>query len=258
MTETRSSSKSSSDKLVPVLVLVTIAMAFGLGVMWQKVSGLQGKPSTPTNNVADTNNAENAPTAPSGQIAFGKLTAEQAAAVAPVSDKDHVRGSSDAKVYLIEYSDLECPFCEQFHTTAQQAVDDYAGEVAWVYRHFPLDQIHPNARSAAEAAECAFQSAGDDGFWKFVDVAFANQSSLSDLGAVATKAGLNASTITSCLDGGDQKDMVDSQYQTGVAAGVTGTPGSFVVNEAGEAWFLPGAYPITDLKGFIDEALGNS
>jgi len=255
MAEAKTSSKPSSDKLVPVLVLITIAMAFGLGVMWQKVNNMQSGSSTTTPTAVGNVGTDTTAAAPSVGIGFGKLTEEQAAAIIPVSDNDRVRGSSSTGVYIVEYSDLECPFCQTFHPTAQQAIDEYDGQVAWVYRHFPLDQLHPNARSAAEASECAAEIGGNNGFWSFVDAAFENQTALSNLSTIATAAGLNASAITSCVEAGTHKDGVESQYQGGIAAGITGTPGIFVVNSNGEAWFLPGAYPIEDLRNFIDEAL---
>src|SRR3989344_533240 len=73
----------------------------------------------------------------------------------PIDDTDHIRGDKNAPVKIIEYSDLECPFCKRFHPTLQQAVDEYKGKVAWVYRHFPLDALHSKADKEAEAAECA-------------------------------------------------------------------------------------------------------
>ncbi|MDH3282605.1 MAG: DsbA family protein, partial [Gammaproteobacteria bacterium] len=68
----------------------------------------------------------------------------RAAAVRPVSaGRDHIRGNPSAPVTLIEYSDFECPFCKKFHATAKKVLDESRGQVKWVYRHFPLDQLHP-------------------------------------------------------------------------------------------------------------------
>jgi protein-disulfide isomerase len=93
--------------------------------------------------------------------------------VDPISEKDHVRGDRDAQIVLIEYSDFQCPFCSRFHPTAQQVVEEFNGQVMWVYRHFPLDSIHPVARKAAEASECVAELGGNDAFWNFVDTIFA-------------------------------------------------------------------------------------
>ena len=95
----------------------------------------------------------------------------QGIAVPPVTDTDHVRGDAGAKVTIIEYSDFDCPYCSRFHTTMNQVVQQYSGQVRWVYRHFPLDNLHPDARAKAVASECA----GEQGkFWEFADAAFAS------------------------------------------------------------------------------------
>ena len=92
--------------------------------------------------------------------------------VEPVSETDHIRGSLDAKVKIIEYSDLECPFCATLHPTLQQIMEDFDGDVAWIYRHFPLD-FHPSARPLAIGSECAAQLGGNDKFWEYIDYVFA-------------------------------------------------------------------------------------
>lgn len=88
-----------------------------------------------------------------------------------IKPDDHIRGNADSDIVIIEYSDLECPFCKRFHTTMQQLVKEN-GNIAWVYRHFPLDQIHPKARNEAAAAECVYDQGGNDMFWKYVDRTF--------------------------------------------------------------------------------------
>ena len=95
----------------------------------------------------------------------------RAKAMRPVSkDSDHIRGNPAAPVTLVEYSDFECPFCKRFHTTAKRLVDESGGRVKWVYRHFPLDELHPvKARQEAVASECAAELGGNDAFWKFAD-----------------------------------------------------------------------------------------
>lgn len=92
--------------------------------------------------------------------------------VRAVSNEDHVLGDRNAPVKLIEFSDLECPFCKRFHPTAKQVVTEYAGKVALVYRHFPLDSLHAKARKEAEATECANEQGGNDKFWAYMDRLF--------------------------------------------------------------------------------------
>lgn len=93
----------------------------------------------------------------------------------PVDDTDHIIGSKDAEIIIIEYSDTECPFCKRFHDVMHQTIDAYNGKVAWVYRHFPLTSIHPLAESGAIATECAATLGGNDMFWKYLDALFAAQ-----------------------------------------------------------------------------------
>ncbi|GIW63110.1 MAG: hypothetical protein KatS3mg090_0936 [Patescibacteria group bacterium] len=91
----------------------------------------------------------------------------------PDPEKDHWKGSKTARYVLVEYSDLECPFCQRFHPEASKFVSEHE-DVAWVYRHFPLRGIHPDAQKLAEGAECVYNQKGDEGFWQFVDYVFKN------------------------------------------------------------------------------------
>ncbi len=243
----KSSKENIFEKLTPILLVGIVILAFAVGILWQKVSNLEGGKVAGT---AQPTDVEQAP-------AEGKLTEDQVGNIAPVSDEDHIKGNKDAKILLIEYSDLECPFCATFHTTAQQIVDEYGGDVAWVYRHFPLD-FHERARPAALASECAAEVGGNDGFWDFISEVFADQeSNLTDAGlkSVATNIGLDADEFASCLDAGNFTDKIEDQYQGGMTAGVTGTPGNFILNDKGEAWLVPGALPFETLKETIDLAL---
>lgn len=242
------------DRLVPILLLASIGMAFMVGILWQKVNSLEqgGSPSRALGEqVADT--GDNPPPADTGPDQ-GKLSEDQAAKVAAVDENDHVRGSSNAKVFLIEYSDYECPFCSRFHETAQQVVDEYGGDVAWVYRHYPLDQIHPKARPAAIAAECVAEIAGEDAFWSFTDAIFADATRLDDLEGLASSVGAS-SGFAACLDSEKYDDDITKDLTEGTNAGVRGTPGNFIVNQNGDTWFIPGAYPFDQIQPMIDEAL---
>jgi protein-disulfide isomerase len=89
----------------------------------------------------------------------------------PVTAADHIRGDINAPVKIVEFSDIDCPFCKRFHSTMQEVMKTYgdSGKVAWVYRHFPLTQLHPDAANKAEASECVAELGGNDKFWAFVD-----------------------------------------------------------------------------------------
>jgi len=96
--------------------------------------------------------------------------------VPAVTDDDHIRGNKDAKITIIEYSDFACPFCSRFHGTMLQILEEYNGQVRWVYRDFPLPQLHPNAQKVAEAAECIAAQNGEETFWNFADAYYSAKS----------------------------------------------------------------------------------
>lgn len=241
------------EKLTPLLIVISIILAFMVGVLWQKVSYLSSgtTPSTKGSTVGNTAN-----TAPND----GKLSEEQAKNVPGITDRDHIRGSKEAKVFLIEYSDLECPFCKRFHPTVLQVLEEYKDQVALVYRHFPLDQLHPKADKEAEASECVRELGGEEAFWKFVDKIYEVTPSNNGLDhtllpGYAGDAGVDETAFKSCLDSGKYADYVEADFQGGQKAGITGTPGSFVVNQKGGVWLVIGAQPYENVKAVIDEAL---
>ncbi len=92
--------------------------------------------------------------------------------VRPISPDEHILGNVNAKIIIVEYSDLECPFCKVFHTTMHQVVEKNNGDVAWVYRHYPITQLHSKAFHEAEATECAWEQGGNETFWKYTDRIF--------------------------------------------------------------------------------------
>ncbi len=166
-----------------------------------------------------------------------------------VTKQDHVKGPANAKVTLIEYSDFQCPFCGRFLPTVQQIIKEYGNKVRFVYRHFPLNSIHPMAQKAAEASECASEQGK---FWEFHDLAFANQASLSleNLKVWATQLGLNAGKFNTCLDSGKYATRVQADLTEGEQKGVSGTPATFVNGQ-----LVSGALPFEAMKQIIDQEL---
>jgi len=176
----------------------------------------------------------------------------------PIDPKtDHIRGDfSKAKVAVVEYSDFECPFCARHHPTMQQIVDEYKGDVVWVYRHFPLS-FHQNAEPAALASECANELGGNDAFWKFTDKVFETQGEWAYEKYVAD-LGLNAAKFKSCLDDKKYLKHVQDEMAGGSNAGVNGTPGNIVVNlKTKETRIISGAQPFANFKSAIDALLGS-
>ena len=179
----------------------------------------------------------------------------------PVDDTDHVRGNPNAPIVIVEYSDFDCPFCKEFHVTMNQVMDNYGttGEVAWVYRHFPIEQIHPSAARVAEASECVAEQAGNDGFWKFADLVFAERNAteptnLSRLNEFAIGAGADEATFVKCLNSGKYSEHVAADYADGLNAGTEGTPHS-IISVAGQSGVINGAQPYSVVSKIIDNLL---
>lgn len=183
-------------------------------------------------------------------------------AMKPVSKEDHIRGNPEASVKIVEYSDTECPFCKRFHTTMQQVMDEYgkSGKVAWVYRHFPLDQLHSKARKEAEAIECAAELGGNDKFWSYLDrlmeVTPANNGlDPAELPKIAQYVGLDTGKFNECLSSGKYAQKIEEHVQNATATGGNGTPWSIVVGKNDKKYPLSGAQPYASVKQLIDLAL---
>ncbi|MBE0625762.1 MAG: thioredoxin domain-containing protein [Burkholderiales bacterium] len=176
--------------------------------------------------------------------------------------RDHIRGDTTAAVTLVEYSDFECPFCKRFHATAKRLVDESKGQVNWVYRHFPLDELHPGkARKEAVASECAAEIGGNVAFWKFADRFFEltpsnNRTDIDTvLPQIAGEIGLDKARFASCLSSGRHDRRIEEDVKDAVASGGQGTPWSFIVSKSGKAFPLSGAQPYAAVKQLVDLAL---
>lgn len=180
----------------------------------------------------------------------------------PTRERDHIFGNPDAEISLIEYSDFECPYCKQFHGTAKALVEAFDGKVNWVYRHFPLAFHNPGAQRQAEASECAAELGGNDAFWRYVDAVYERTRSggngfpLDQLVPLAVEFDLDAGRFRECLDSGRHAQRVSDQLREGVDAGVNGTPGNILRNNAtGEVVLRPGARSIESLRADIEALL---
>lgn len=178
----------------------------------------------------------------------------------PVDANDHILGNPDAKLVIVEYSDTECPFCKQFHNTMKRIMETYGkdGKVAWVYRHFPIDQLHSKARKQAEATECAADQGGNDKFWAFTNTLYERTPSNNgfddkQLPVIAKDIGLDVDAFNTCLSSGKFTAKVEADYQDAVKAGGRGTPYSLIIVEKdGTKVPINGAQPYDSLKGTLD------
>lgn len=199
--------------------------------------------------------------APTGGSANGnpENTANAAENVRPVDDTDWVYGNPDAEVTIVEYSDTECPFCTRLHPTLKQLVDEYDGKVNWVYRHFPLVQIHPIAPTVAHATECVGELGGNDAFWSFTEEVYKasgenGKSDLAKLPEYATNVGVNLEAYNQCMEESRHQAKVEGDFRNAVESGGTGTPYSIIIS--GDVVVpVEGALPIDRWKTVIDSLI---
>lgn len=181
------------------------------------------------------------------------------------ADDDPVLGSPDAPITIIEFSDFECPFCSRFHRDTLPVIQqEYieTGIVKLVYRDFPIDRIHPNARVAHIAAECADEQGM---FWPYHDVLFDRQGEWSGLNPTmmrervseyASALQLDTTAFEACLESPTIGAEIDADKQAGSSYGVTGTPAFFVGNDAAGYEQISGAKPFGSFAAAIESVLG--
>lgn len=147
--------------------------------------------------------------------------------IPPVGPDDHAQGPADAPVTLVEYGDFQCPYCGQAYPEVHAVQKAMGKRLRFVFRNFPLKQIHPNAEHAAEAAEAA---AVQGKFWQMHSLLFENQRALNDqhLLQYAARAGVDAASVAKALEEGTFATKVSKDFRSGVRSGVNGTPTFFI------------------------------
>jgi protein-disulfide isomerase len=233
---------SSQPITIPVAIIVAGALIAGAVLWTQRGASVR------------VNDGSNIPQAGSGEIA-------------PISANDHIFGSPQAKIFLVEYSDTSCPFCKTYHGTMKRISEEYAksGDVDWVYRHFPLENIHPNARNEAHALECAAEIGSSDVFWNYTNKLYevtpaVTQNSprgldQNELPKIAATVGLNVTKFNECMASQKHTGKIQADLEDGSNAGVMGTPFTFIVTKSGKVVPINGAQPYSAVKAAIDTLL---
>jgi Na+/H+ antiporter NhaA len=164
------------------------------------------------------------------------------------AERDHVRGSDDAPVTLVEYGDYQCPYCGQAEIVIRQLLADFGDELRYVWRHLPLNDVHANAQMAAEAAEAA---AAQDAFWPMHDTLLAHQDALTppELSRYAADLGLDLSRFWDDVRRGTHADRIADDVASADASGVAGTPSFFINGRRHE-----GAYDLATLTAAVRSA----
>lgn len=159
----------------------------------------------------------------------------------PVHPGDHILGPSTAPVTLVEYADFQCPYCADAHEIVQGLREQLGDKLRFVFRHFPLSDIHVHAQHAAEFAEAA----GAQGkFWEVHDYLFEHQDALDDEDLVhaAAELGIDKEKLQDDLETGEPSERVDGDFEDGLASGVQGTPAFFINGHS-----FPGAWNEQDV-----------
>ncbi len=232
-----------------------LVLAFIVGFFVMLAIVLKGKDTPATAGATlPTTTIVQPPSAAAGQ----PLGNQPSGPVNVSADDDAFLGKENAPVTIIEFSDFQCPFCRRFwKETLPQIKQAYidTGKVKFVYRDFPLP-FHAGATPAAEGAECAREQ---DKFWQLHDAIFQEQDNqgqgtiqftADDVKKWAAKIGLNTSKFNQCLDSGNYKQEVEKDIADGSAAGVNGTPATFI-----NGLLVSGAQPFAAFKVIIDEEL---
>ncbi len=225
-----------------VLLVVGVVLGFVLGHLYTKVSVLEKG----TGGAAMQEQG--------GEQAADNSAPKELKIAKPDPKKDHWDGPADARYVHVEYSDFECPFCGAYAPTMAQLKKDYAGKMAFVYRHFPLS-FHPLATPTAEASECVADLGGNKAFWKFHDDVFAAMPNVTveGLGSFASKAGVNQGAFKKCYDARKFKAKVEAQFNEGSTAGIAATPTSVIYDmKTGKTAVIEGAQPLPQAKAVID------
>jgi protein-disulfide isomerase len=168
----------------------------------------------------------------------------------PIGEKDHITGPSDAKVTLVEYGDYQCPYCGQAYPIVKEVQKKYADNLRFVFRNFPLTEVHPLAETGAEIAEAA---AAQGKFWEMHDFIYEHQQNLSSIDfflQFGEKLGLDANRMHKEISSHAYLPRIREDFSTGVRSGVNGTP-TFFIND----FRHNGDYSFETLTGAIENAL---
>ena len=242
--------RSTYNKLIVGIVLSLIAVSFFGGYV---IGGHETKNVAQTIQTIPTTNpqpTQGQPTQPSKVfVTLGDSPAE---------------GNQNAPVTIVEFSDFQCPFCGAFYSqTLPQIQKDYidSGKVKLVYRDFPLENIHQNAKAASLAAQCANEQGK---FWEYHNMLFSSQHDWATLDSInATNAfkqfavdlKLDSNNFNSCVDSSKYQDKVNKNFQDGTTYGVSGTPTFFIGDDKNGYIQLVGAQPFLAFKQEIDQQL---
>ena len=228
------------------------------------ISQINGTESTWAADTTEANGQWQAPqweTAPNQAQPTPEVAAVLTDDVLATLKKDtYVNGNKDATITVMEFSDLECPFCQRLHTagTPKALADKYGDKINFVFKHFPLS-FHANAQKASEALECVGEIGGAEKFYAFIESVFKTGGKPTEdvLKASAKEIGVDETKFATCLASGKYADKVKNDMSQGATTfWVQGTPNSVIINNTTKKYLkVEGAYPTEAFVAKIDELL---
>lgn len=187
-------------------------------------------------------------------------TQGDASKFAAIEKDGYIKGNKNARITIIEYSDMLCPFCKRHYTaqTIENLIAKYPNDVNMVFRQMPLPQLNPTAPIWAQGALCVGQLAGADKYYEYLTKAFAAEEfTEANVTEMAVSLGVNKSKFANCLTSEDTIAKVAAEVAEGNAFGINGTPGNIVVdNQKGTYTVIAGAYPTETFEAEITKILG--
>ncbi|HWH07290.1 MAG TPA: thioredoxin domain-containing protein [Candidatus Paceibacterota bacterium] len=179
----------------------------------------------------------------------------------PISADEHIVGNPQAPIVIVEYADLDSEYAKEFHRTLGQLMVEYGstGQIAWVFRHFPLVNQNSNAARHAEASECVASLGNPSAFWKFIDLMQASAPDLerfdpANYGTLMKQLGIPEDAFNACLAAGTHADKVAADFEDALVAGAIASPYSIVLIEGKKPIPINGSIPYAALKNIIDSA----
>jgi protein-disulfide isomerase len=244
--EEHKETKKNKDYLLPASILIAAALIAG-AVFFN--AGKQTGNNNEENNVVG-NEAKNP------NVASERLPKN----VRPISDKDHKLGPDSAPIKIIGFTDLECPYCKEYHLVLKQVMKEMPGKIQFILRNFPLAALHKQAKQEAIATECAANLGGENAFWNYVDKIFESTKSndgldLTLLPKFATEVGIDQEDFKKCLTSGKFDKLIQTNIDDGNNSGLQGTPYSVVIAPNGQYLPLNGYMPVEQFKTAMEEVL---
>lgn len=166
-----------------------------------------------------------------------------------ITDRDLIRGNNQASVILVEYSDLNCQFCKQYHATMLGLIDTFP-ELGWVYRHMPL--LDSETQSAV--AHCVQEQYGEEKFWEYVDAYFImdkDAPTAEDAVELAGNLQFDVESIERCAAQEDVRAYIEESHAGGIASGVVGTPTTVLVVDGVPTALIEGAASYEDMEEYL-------